>query len=120
MNPKNTKQYMTEFENQIAKLKDELEVVNAYIKSYSNNIKLYTNAADNIKAEIEKLKEAKTPKQGDVYKNVNTSLEYILARVDHLKYSLINLSTGERFCDPASSIEGAFGHYPELFVKLKR
>lgn len=111
---------MSKLENKIADLKDELEVVNAHIKSYSNNITYYTNAADNIKAEIEKLKEAKTPKQGDVYKNVNTSLEYILARVDHLKYGLINLSTGERFRDPASSIEEVFGHYPENFVKVKR
>lgn len=123
MNPKTytmTKQYMSTFENKTADLKNKLKVVNSYIKSYSDNVKYYTNTAEDIKAEIEKLEKAETPKQGDVYKNVYSSFEYILARVDHFKYGLINLSTGERFRDSASSIEEAFGHYPENFVKVKR
>lgn len=112
---------MSKLENKIADLKYELEVVNIHIKSYSDNITYYTNAAEDIEAEIKKLEEeAKAPKQGDVYQNLRSAQNYIVARVDHLKYGLINLSTGERFRDPASSIEEAFGHYPENFVKVKR
>lgn len=112
---------MSTFENKIANLKDQLEAVNIHIISYSDTLNYYINAADDIKAEIKKLEEeAKAPKQGDVYQNSKSAQNYMVARVDHLKYGLINLATGERFRDPASSIEGAFGHYPELFVKVER
>jgi len=110
---KTTNPFMSESENKLASLKADLEVANKHYKHCGI-------AIDQIKAEIKELEEALGPKQGDIYENVMSQQTYILARVGYLKYCLINLSTGERFNDPASSIKKAFGHCPDIFVKIKR
>ncbi len=110
---KTTNPFMSESENNLAGLKECLARENALVKHH-------TASAEQIKAQIKELEEALTPKQGDIYENVMSQQTYILARVGYLKYCLINLSTGERFNDPASSIKKAFGHCPDIFVKIKR
>ena len=110
---KTTNPYTSESENKLANLKYELELANNYVKQY-------TIVVDEIKAEIKELEEALTPKQGDIYENTSSRQTYILARVGYNRYCLINLGTGERFNDPASSIKKAFGHCPDIFVKIKR
>lgn len=110
---KTTNPYMSESENNLAGLKERLARENAWVKHH-------TDSAEQIKADIKELEEALTPKQGDIYENVMSQQIYILARVGYNRYCLINLGTGERFNDPAPSIEKAFGHCPDIFVKIKR
>lgn len=82
----------------------------------------YSNAlcdAIRLEDEIKALEEALAPKQGDIYKHVNTSQEYILARVAYRKYSLINLQTGERYLDANEDMDEVFGNNSENFVKIR-
>jgi hypothetical protein len=102
---------MTEFENKIRNLKDELAAANVLIGDY-------THVANQIKAEIKALEEANAPKQGDIY--TNTLTDYIIARVECGKYCLINLTDGERYINPVSTISEVFGQNLETFVRVSR
>lgn len=117
---KATNPYMTtDARDKLANLESELTAAVATRDSYFNQYRKAQDAVESVRAEIEALKEALTPKQGDVYKNVNTSLEYILARVAHRKYSLINLLTGERYQDGTEHMDEIFGCHTENFVKVR-
>jgi hypothetical protein len=104
---------MSESENKLAGLKERLARENAWVKHH-------TDSAEQIKADIKALEEALAPKQGDIYQNLKSGQNYIVARVGYNRYCLINLGTGERFNDPEPSIEKTFGHFPDNFVKIKR
>ncbi len=103
---------MSESKNKLADLKAELEVANKHYKHCGI-------AIDQIKAEIKELEEALAPKQGDIYENVTSRQNYILARVGYNRYCLINLETGERFNDPTPSLSEIFVNNPSVFVKLR-
>ena len=109
---------MTEFKTKLDALKHKLESAK-WSAGYHNKFVDYNNKiANKIEAEIKALEEALAPKQGDIYKNVNTSLEYILARVAYRKYCLINLLTGERYQDGTENMDEIFGCHAENFVKV--
>lgn len=109
----------TDARDKLANIESELTAAVATRDSYFNQYRKAQDAVESVRAEIEALKEALTPKRGDIYKNVYTSLEYILARVAHRKYSLINLLTGERYIDGAEDMDKVFGNNPENFVKVR-
>lgn len=102
---------MSESKNKLADLKAELEVANKHYKHCGI-------AIDQIKAEIKELEEALAPKQGDIYKHRVTAKNYILAHVAVNRYCLINLVTGERYCEPELSPIEAFGGNQSAFVKI--
>ena len=104
--------------DKLAKLESELTAAVATRDSCFNQYRKAHDAVDELKAEIKALEEALAPKQGDIYKNVNTSLEYILARVAYRKYCLINLLTGERYQDGTENMDEIFGCHAENFVKV--
>lgn len=102
---------MTELENKMRTLKGELATAN-------NLIVDFTRTANQIKAEIKALEEANAPKQGDIYTNTHTHTDYIIARVECGKYCLINLTDGERYINPVSTISEVFGQNLKTFVKF--
>lgn len=114
-----TNTYITPAKDKLAKLKSELTAAVALKTNYLNQYSDALCDAIRLEDEIKALEEALAPKQGDVYKNVNTSLEYILARVAYRKYSLINLLTGERYIDGAEDMHEVFGNNVENFVKVR-
>ena len=114
-----TNTYITPAKDKLAGLKSELEVAVELKNSYLNQYSKAQRDANQLEDEIKALEEALAPKQGDIYKNVYTSLEYILARVAYRKYSLINLLTGERYMDGTENIDEIFGCHPENFVKVR-
>ena len=114
-----TNTYITPAKDKLAGLKSELEVAVELKNSYLNQYSKAQRDANQLEDEIKALEEALAPKQGDIYKNVYTSLEYILARVAHRKYSLINLLTGERYQDGTEHMDEIFGCHAENFVKVR-
>lgn len=104
--------------DKLANLESTLTAAVATRDSYFNQYRKAHDAVEGVRAEIKALEEALTPKQGDIYKNVNTSLEYILARVAYRKYCLINLLTGERYQDGTENMDEIFGCHAENFVKV--
>ena len=114
-----TNTYITPAKDKLAGLKSELEVAVELKNSYLNQYSKAQRDANQLEDEIKALEKALAPKQGDIYKNVNNSQEYILARVAHRKYSLINLKTGERYMDEAEDMDEVFGNNSENFVKVR-
>ena len=116
---KTTNPYMPTTKDKLAKLKSTLTEAVALKTSYLNQYSDALCDVNRLEDEIKSLEEALAPKQGDVYKNVNTSLEYILARVAYRKYCLINLLTGERYMDGVENMDEIFGCHAENFVKVR-
>ena len=116
---KATNPYMSTAKDKLANLKSELEIAVENRNIHLNRYNKALNICDEFEDEIKALEEALAPKQGDVYKNVNTSLEYILARVAYRKYCLINLLTGERYMDGVENMDEIFGCHIGNFVKVR-